>query len=189
MFYERPILLLVALLCTFCTYSQDIKFSPVSTRDFNFSKINIDTTEGAIVISEIGSGTIEGTKYQTYSFFYRVHKRILILSKNALDLAKVEFYLYKNENEQEEKVEKLNAVTYNLVDGKIEETVLGKDDVFKTKIDKRHTIEKFTMPNVKEGSIIDYSFTLKSDFLSHIRPWYFQSRYPKLWSEYSLDYP
>ncbi len=45
------------------------------------------------------------------------------------------------------------------------------------------------MPDVKEGSIIDISYTIKSDFISNLQPWEFQQEYPVLWSEYEVGIP
>lgn len=64
-----------------------------------------------------------------------------------------------------------------------------KSNVFKDKIDKNLLVKKFTFPNVKEGSIIEYEYIIKSDFLSNLQPWEFQGSYPGLWSEYKLTLP
>lgn len=189
MFLKRPIVFVITLFLFLQSHSQDIKFLPVSMSDFNFSRENIDTTQGAIVISEVGSGTIEGTKFSSYAFFYRVHRRILILSKNGLNLANVQLFLSRSLSGNEEKVVKLKATTYNIENGNIVETDLKEEDIFTTNFDKLHRVERFTMPNVKDGSVIDYSYTLRSDYITQIKPWYFQSRYPKLWSEYSINAP
>ena len=64
-----------------------------------------------------------------------------------------------------------------------------KEAVFKDKIDKNRTIKKFTFPNIKEGSIIEYEYKLKSDFIFNLQPWDFQGEYPRLWSEYNVSMP
>ena len=64
-----------------------------------------------------------------------------------------------------------------------------KQAVFKDKIDKNRSIKKFTFPNIKEGSIIEYEYKLKSDFIFNLQPWDFQGEYPCLWSEYNVSMP
>ena len=87
-------------------------------------------------------------------------------------------------------MDKLRAVTYNLENGKVVETKLDvKSNVFKDKIDKNRVVKKFTFPNVKEGSIIEFEYTLVSDFLNNLQPWEFQGAYHRLWSEYNLSLP
>ena len=49
--------------------------------------------------------------------------------------------------------------------------------------------KKFTLPGVKEGAIIDYEYTVTSDFLFNLQPWYFQGDIPCLWSEYRAALP
>ena len=68
----------------------------------------------------------------------------------------------------EEQLLSLKASTYNLVDGNVIETKLDKENVFKEVQDRNHSIRKFTMPMVKEGSIIEYSYTIESDFLFNL---------------------
>jgi hypothetical protein len=46
------------------------------------------------------------------------------------------------------------------------------------------------MPAVKEGSIIEYAYTITSDWNFNLPPWEFQSvEYPCLWSEYEVTIP
>ncbi len=45
------------------------------------------------------------------------------------------------------------------------------------------------MPNVKEGSMVEYSYTIQSDFLFDLREWEFQNTIPVAWSEYRVTIP
>jgi hypothetical protein len=45
------------------------------------------------------------------------------------------------------------------------------------------------MPNVKEGSVIEYEYTIKSDFAFNFREWEFQKTIPVVWSEYRATIP
>ena len=45
------------------------------------------------------------------------------------------------------------------------------------------------MPNVKEGSVIEYTYTVTSDFLFNLWDWEFQSSIPTVWSEYEVKIP
>ena len=42
---------------------------------------------------------------------------------------------------------------------------------------------------MKEGSIIEFSYEVKSDFFSNRQPWEFQGHYPILWSQYEAAIP
>jgi hypothetical protein len=100
----------------------------------------------------------------------------------------VEIPLYVD-GSNEEKLISLKAVTYNLQDGKLVEAKMDKSAVFTDKKDKNHISKKFTLPNIKEGSIIEYEYSMTSDFLFNLKPWSFQGTVPRLWSEYKLSLP
>ena len=112
-----------------------------------------------------------------------------ILKKSGYDLADVEIPLY-TDGRNEEELQSLKAYTYNLENGKILETKLDvKNSVFKDKISKNRVIRKFTFPAIKEGSVIEFEYSVKSDFLFNLQPWNFQGAYPRLWSEYEVSIP
>lgn len=165
-----------------------IKFGHVSVEDFNVSNLKVDTTDGAVVIADVGESSFEGNTKGWFTLVYKERCRIKIINKNGFDLANVEIPLYFKDN-NEETVEKINAVTYNLENGVVVETKLDGKSVFKDKFDKNHIIKKFTLPQVKEGSIIEYSYTINSDFLFNLHPWDFQGNYPRVWSEYVTKVP
>ena len=56
------------------------------------------------------------------------------------------------------------ASTYNLENGQVSATQLDKQDIYTTRTDRRHSEKKFTLPAVKEGSIIEYTYTITSDY-------------------------
>ena len=72
--------------------------------------------------------------------------------------------------------------------GKVVESVLEKSMIFDEEMDTRHTEHKFTLPNVREGSIIEFYYKVRSDFWS-LPDWQFQHDIPALWSECRVSYP
>ena len=50
--------LIVVLLCTIFVSAQEkcpVKFGHVTAEDFDISKFNVDTTEGGVIIADVGS--------------------------------------------------------------------------------------------------------------------------------------
>ncbi|MEO6538251.1 MAG: hypothetical protein ABIT07_07030, partial [Ferruginibacter sp.] len=132
--------------CALQPMAQNITFGNVSPQDFNTSKLKVDTTKGAIIISDVGVSTFEGNNKGWFTLVFKHKKRILILNKNAFDLAKVEIPLYKSTtSNNEEAIDKVRGSTYNLVDGKVVETKLNTDGIFKDNYDKNHVVKKFSM--------------------------------------------
>jgi hypothetical protein len=191
---KPPFLLFISILTLtsvsiYCQDKTNVKFGNVTASDFTKKVYEIDSNAHAVVIADIGSSTIEGNTKGWFSLVYKHYKRIHILNKNGYDAANVVIPLVTSDSD-EEQLDKLKAVTYNMEDGKLVETKLDtKSGVFKDKINKSVVYKKFTFPNVKEGSIIEYEYTIVSDFLSNLQPWEFQGSYPRLWSEYKLMLP
>lgn len=188
---------LVVVITTLISLSQlhaqdknPVKFGKVSVQDFDLSALKVDTTLGAVIISDVGTSDFEGNSKGWFSIIHKRQKRIKITNKNGLELADVQILLYKSRtSDNEEVLSKLKASTYNLENGQVVETKLKDDAIFKDKYDKNYFVKKFTMPVVKEGSIIEYSYTITSDFLFNLQPWNFQDEYPIVWSEYRTDIP
>lgn len=165
------------------------KFGKISLANFEKKVYAIDSGANAVVLSDIGSTSLEGNSKGWFSLVSRKHKVVHILNKNGYDEANVEVLLYTNGSE-EEKLDRVKAVTYNLENGKVVETSLEKSAIFKEKINKNRLVKKFTMPNVKEGCIIEYDYQVTSDFIDNLDPWLFQSSTsPTLWSEFTFTVP
>ena len=182
---------LVLLLSTFALAAQENpvqKFGKIQAADLQKKRYAIDSSADAVVLFDVGSAQIEGNNKGGFSVVYRQHKRIHILNKNGYDNADVSITLY-NSNGMEVDLDHLKAVTYNLVEGKVLESKLEKSAILKEKIDKEYSVKKFTLPNVKEGSIIEYEYKITSDFIQNVRPWNFQGAAPCLWSEYTFSVP
>lgn len=165
-----------------------VNFGKISTDDLKRSIYAIDSTATAIIIADVGSSRIEGNRRGWFSVIHTHYRRAHILNKSAYDLANVAINLYVD-NGNQEKLVKVKARTYNLEGDKIITTEFNSKDIFIDKGDKNHITRKFTLPNVKEGAIIEYEYIVSSDFLFNFQPWSFQGRTPRLWSEYTVEIP
>ena len=73
----------------------------------------------------------------------------------------------------------LKAYTYSLsANGKIESEKLKSDGVFDEKSSKYRRLKKFTMPNLAEGCVIEYRYTLVSPFIQSLNTYKFQESIP-----------
>ena len=188
----KPLCITALLLFGITFYGQDktpVKFGKISPEDFKTSVYSIDSNAPAVVIADIGTSSITGNSKGWFSIEFKHFKRIHILKKGAYDLADVEIPLY-TDGRNEEELQNLKAYTYNIENGKVVEVKLdSKSGVFQDKLSKNHLVKKFTFPAIKEGSIIEYEYTVHSDFIFNLQPWEFQGAYPRLWSEYNVSIP
>jgi hypothetical protein len=165
------------------------RFGKVSPEDFKQGAYSIDSNASAVIIADIGSTEMEGNNKGGFSLEFKNYRRAQILNKNGYSIGDVRIPIFTNGDAEEDLVN-LKAITYNLENGKVVETKLEvKSAVFKDKINKNLVVKKFTFPNIKEGSIIEYQYTLKSDFTFNLQPWIFQGEFPRLWSEYNVSIP
>jgi hypothetical protein len=74
------------------------------------------------------------------------------------------------------KIKKFSATTYNLEDGIIKKSVLTKNDLEESKIIGKVKLKQFSMPNVKDGSVIHYTFQIRSAEI--ISKYFITSIYP-----------
>lgn len=165
------------------------KFGKISAADLKTKSYNIDPNAAAVVITNIGSSQVVGSLRGWFSIEFKHFKRIHILKKSAFDLANAEILLYMD-GTGEEKLKDLKAHTYNLENGKVIETKVDiKKSIYTSVFDKNHNVKKFVLPAVREGSVIEYEYTISSDFIFNLQPWRFQGNYPVLWSEYNVSIP
>lgn len=188
----KNLFLFITLFASLSVSAQDklpIKFGKLALQDFDIKSPVIDSNINAVVIANIGkSEFMANTNEGTFSLLFKEKKRIKILNKNGFAAASVIIPLYVSDNNQE-KITDLVAVTYNIEDGKVVATKVDKSSVFTEKINDHWIQKKFTFPALKEGSIIEYSYEIKSDFFFNLHTWEFQGEYPVLWSQYEADIP
>jgi transglutaminase superfamily protein/uncharacterized protein DUF3858 len=165
-----------------------IKFGKITPADFDLSKQKYDSGAAAVVIADIGKTYFEGNAKGDFSLVFSRFRRVKIINKNGYDAASDEILVYKN-GIYGENLAELKASTFNLENGNVVEAKLDQKSVFTDKLDRYYSNKKFTMPAVKEGSIVDISYTVKSDYYNFLRPWNFQGDYPCLWSEYEVIIP
>lgn len=182
-------LLLAVVCCGFTNQAQaqadPIKFGKVSVADF--TPLAADSAAPAVVLCDFGVSKVVGGDDGFRLNFERT-ARILIRRKAGYDWATVEVPLYYHE-ERTERIKSLKGTTYNLEGGKLIATKMGSESIFREKVDEEYNSCRFTLPNVKEGSIIEFTYTVDSDFIFNLQNWQFQYTIPVRWSEYRTLIP
>ncbi|WP_442591037.1 DUF3858 domain-containing protein [Pedobacter sp. AW31-3R] len=165
------------------------KYGKVELKEFEIKGSEQDSAAAAVKIFDIGKGSFELSPSGGFVYVFERHTRYKIINKNAYDLADKEIYLYHNNSGGQQKLEFFNGATYNLADNKIIVSKMQKDAKFSSEADKNYTTKKFTLPNVKEGSVIEFSYKTKSDFYFTLDDWYFQGSYPCRYSSFTITIP
>ncbi len=152
--------------------SQKIKFGDVSKETLMEEVYEKDSSANAIFLY-----SYRYTFFSSSGLVTRVHERIKFYNNEELEYATKEISMFQNGSESES-VRKLKAATYNLEGGEIITSKLEKDQIFKEEINRRWKQKKFTMPNVKKRSVIEYQYELVSPFIFNIDEFRFQHGIP-----------
>ena len=187
----KPNLLVLILFLSFfnsISNAQEFKLGKVSIAELQEKEHPKDPSAVAAILFKKGDVKFEYSQSEGFQMFTEVETRIKIYKKEGYDWANQNIRYYLSGN-LKESVSVSDAVTYNLVDGKIEKTKLKTEGEFDENINKYWGQKKITMPNVKEGSIIEFHYTIKTKSLGSLREWSFQSSIPVNHSEFTTYIP
>jgi hypothetical protein len=197
----RTITCLVSLFISWSSFSQKspIKFGEIPIEDMRMTIYDRDSSAAAVVLVDYGeanlmfqtqaTSTANAARTTSVQFKntpilnYKRHVRLKILNKEGLQWADVIIPLFGS-GSRGQKVLDLKASTFNLESGKIVETEMSKEGVFKENFTQNINVKKFTLPNVKEGSVIEYSYRFTSPSTVAIPTWEFQRKIPVRLSEF-----
>ncbi|WP_299763185.1 DUF3857 domain-containing protein [uncultured Dokdonia sp.] len=179
----------VILLCVFTTvFSQnkerlEATFGRITQNDYELNVYEKDTTASAVVLYESGKNTFDIIKGHV-RLIKNVHKKIKVFDANNFDGTEISIPFYHNESTRE-KIITIKAITHN----GIEKKSITKDDVYEVDLSERWSEKRFVLPDVQDGSIIEYTYTIESPFLFNFGNWEFQEDIPKIYSEFSAEIP
>jgi hypothetical protein len=171
------IIALFTLLAAIPAQAQNMKWGKVPSEDLSMTSYADDPDADAVVLGQEGMVDFrEGTMY------YKKHSRIKLLKKSSFDeWGKAELYYSPS-------VDKLIDFDAQVISPNGETTKIKKGDMFNEKVDKDKNAHKVAFPNLTEGSIVEYRFTLTSDS-PHVPGWAFQSSIPVRHSSYTVEMP
>lgn len=93
------------------------------------------------------------------------------------------------DTEGDESVESVKATAFNLEGGKLAKASLKKSDIVNTKIDEQNYRMEFTIPSVKEGTVIEYEYTIHSQIFWQLRDWQAQCEIPVVYAKLDMNIP
>ncbi len=179
----------VFVLCTVALHSQELKFGKVSKQELQEVRYEKDTTADAAYLYKYKRSYIRLDNMIGFQLVTDVFMRIKIYTKNGFDNATIEVPYYKPAGRNGVRVSEISGYTFTLENGKIEKVKLSKKDVFTQQLNKNVSIKKITMPNIKEGAVIDLKYTSYSPYPTSIDDLVFQYNIPVKHIDYKLEIP
>ncbi|AII51180.1 DUF3857 domain-containing protein [Hymenobacter sp. APR13] len=164
-----------------------IKFGSVTKDDF--TPTAAADSAAAEVMCDFGQSRIVGAQ-DGFELLFERTSRLRIHRKAGYSYATVQVPLYHRDGTQE-KLMQLKGFTYNLEPGtgKLLKTPMRTEAVFSRKRSEYVDEYAFTLPDVREGSILEFTYTVRSGFLNNLQDWQFQQSIPVRWSEYRAVLP
>ena len=126
-----------------------------------------------------------------FKLYYQVKCRIKILKNEGKDQANIAIPYYYNGNKlgSREEIESFKGTSFNLVNGKVVKDKVSKDMITHEDISKTRRVMKVTFPKVEAGTVIEYEYTINSDFYFNVRDWVVQSSIPVAYTSYEITIP
>ena len=186
----KKITTLLAVFITFLTtvQAQKQELGNVSIEELKEKTHPKDSSAVAAFIFKKGKTSFAYNQNEGFSIVTEVEMKIKFYKKEGYEWANISLPVYIGGNSKET-VTFSKAVTYNLINGQIEKTKAKSENEFSEQKNKYWGIRKITMPNVKEGSIIELKYSVYSPYISNFPEWKFQKTIPVNFSEYTTDIP
>lgn len=175
---KRTIITAIAVLCFLnISVAQNYKFGKVSQEELLQKEHPTNPTADAAVLYRETKTEFQYTQDAGWYMVTDYFERIKIYTKEGFEKANATINLYKGDGE--DKLLGLKGYTYYLGgDGKLEEVKLKNDGIFEEETSKYVTQTKITMPDVREGCVIEYKYTINSPFIFNIDEFRFQETIP-----------
>lgn len=168
--------------------AQEFKLGKVSIEELKEKRHAIDTSAVAAILYKKGNVRLDYNQNDGFVLTTEVETRIKIYKKEGANYAN-QTINYTISGNSKESIQISDANTFNLVNGKIEKTKLKSDGIFDQLVHKFLGRKKITMPNIVEGSVIEFKYTVKSPYVSWMRDWNFQYDIPVNHSEFTTNIP
>lgn len=172
---------ILTIISVFCflnvSMAQNYKFGKVSKEELLQKEHPKEPTVDAAVLYRETKTDFQYTQDAGWYMVTDYFERIKIYTKEGFDWANASINLYKGDGE--DKLLGLKGCTYYLgADGKIEEIKLKADGIFEEQTSKYLTQTKITLPDIREGCIIEYKYTINSPYIFNIDEFRFQETIP-----------
>ncbi|MBV6639521.1 MAG: DUF3857 domain-containing protein [Cyclobacteriaceae bacterium] len=188
---KRSIVLL-AICLPILSFAQKrpFKYGKVSQDELEMKSCEFYPEAESMVLGKFADVTFQYVNEKGFQYKYEVTVRKKIFKVAGKDEANVSIRIYEPAvGSSKEELTMLKGFTYNLVDGKEEKTKLTNDKEFKTRLNDYWVEISFALPDVREGSVIEYNYSKRSDFISNLDTWYFQDDIPVAYSDIHLVLP
>ncbi|MAZ73952.1 MAG: hypothetical protein CMC70_12485 [Flavobacteriaceae bacterium] len=171
---------------SFSSIAQDrpqATFGSPNTIELTMTTFDEDTEAAGLVLFETGRNTVQLIN-DRIRLVKEVYVKMKVLDARNFQHATISIPYYTG-GTFDEKVKDLEAITHN---NKLK-SYLKQASIFTEDPVSNWGVKKFTFPNVQDGSVLEYRYTIESPYFSNLGGWQFQSTIPKLYTEFETEIP
>ncbi len=179
-FISVILLSIISLYAKIYGQTSPITFGAVTRADLQTELYPAEKGAEAIVLCDYATAKVN----DEFQIEFTRHVRIKIFKPTGLDQANIQIPYTKYD-----KIYGLKAATYNLDDESITTDVLGSKEFYLEKVSSYHSSTRFTFPNVREGSVIEYTYSLRQEEIRGFKSFRFQRMIPVRHVEYYATIP
>lgn len=125
----------------------------------------------------------------TWYYIHQVEARIKIYNEDGFDKASLKIPLFTGGDGKRELISNVRANTYNYENGKVNRERLRDVGRFEEEVTDNWNVYSIAFPAVKSGSVIEYSYQIKSPYINSFPEVKFQGDVPYNFVEYETEIP
>jgi len=179
--------IIVFLLCFDSIQAQRYEFGRISDEEILQEVHPLDADASAAILYKKGKVSLQ---YNSgWEYVYDFEARIKIYNQEGYDFATIEVPLYRVGAGSNEIFSNFRGFTHNMEGGKSTRDRVRNSDMFDEDFNEFWDIKKITFPNVKEGSVLEYTYKITSPYTRSLPEFDFQAQIPVDYAEYTLEIP
>lgn len=156
------------------------KWGNIPESDLKMTVYPLDSSAGVVVLQDVGKMSVKSTGGVT---LYR-SRRIKVLDVSAFDQGNLMITYRDRKTADELRDLDVQVTTPDGVKQKVK-----SDNVFTEKLQRGWAAKKIFIPNLQKGSVIEYRYQMRSEYMLTLYDWYFQEDIPVRWSELEVTIP
>lgn len=184
---KNVVLIMAFALSLNSIHSQNYEFGKVSDEEIIQEAHPKDPDVSAAILYKKGKVSLQYNN--GWEYVYDFEARIKIYNQSGYDYATVEVPLYRVGAGNNEIFSNFRGFTYNMESGKSSRDRVRNSDMFDEDVNEFWDIKKITFPNVKEGSVLEYTYKIVSPYISSLPEFEFQAMIPIDYAEYATEIP
>lgn len=172
-------MLICALVASLYLHAQKIEFGEIEKDVVAETFYPLDSSANAAYLNKYRKTYYRYNTIKGFSLITEYFYRIKIYNKDGFDYANFVLKYLRPDKGDVEKISNIKGYTYNIdKDGKVKRTKLSSKGIFEEKLTKYRSAKKISMPDIREGSVIDLKYKLISPYPYSIDDLRFQTSIP-----------